>query len=95
MELVMWIVVGIVAGLGAIALVPVLVVGGWFVVITVILGLADGTIWLLDQGWRMIRGRKRRPGVKPAPPLGLADANGEKQPVPWVTAPRTVTTDAS
>ena len=52
MELVMWIVVGIVAGLGCIVLVPVLVVGTWFVVMTVILGLADGTIWLLDQGWK-------------------------------------------
>jgi hypothetical protein len=51
----MWIVVGIVAGLGFIVLVPVLVVGTWFVVITVILGLADGTIWLLDQGWKKNR----------------------------------------
>ena len=55
MELVMWIVVGIVAGLGFIVLVPVLVVGTWFVVLTVILGLADGTIWLLDQGWKKNR----------------------------------------
>ena len=45
----MWLVVGIVAGLGFIVLVPVLVVGTW-VVMTVILGLADRTIWLLDQG---------------------------------------------
>ena len=55
MELMMWIVVGIVAGLGFIVLVPVLVVGTWFVVLTVILGLADGTIWLLDQGWKKNR----------------------------------------
>jgi hypothetical protein len=55
-ELVMWIVVGIVAG---IVLVPVLVVGTWFVVLTVILGLADGTIWLLDQGWKKNRGGSR------------------------------------
>jgi hypothetical protein len=54
-ELMMWIVVGIVAGLGFIVLVPVLVVGTWFVVLTVILGLADGTIWLLDQGWKKNR----------------------------------------
>jgi hypothetical protein len=54
-ELVMWIVVGIVAGLGFIVLVPVLVVETWFVVLTVILGLADGTIWLLDQGWKKNR----------------------------------------
>ena len=52
MELMMWIVVWIVAGLGFIVLVPVLVVGTWFVVFTVILGLADGTTWLLDQGWK-------------------------------------------
>ncbi len=56
MELVMWIVVGIVA---CIVLVPVLVVGTWFVVLTVILGLADGTIWLLDQGWKKNKGGSR------------------------------------
>ena len=56
MELVMWIIVGIVAALGGIVLVPVLVVGTWFVVMTVILGLADGTIWLLDQAWKRNRG---------------------------------------
>jgi hypothetical protein len=37
MELVMWIVIGIVAVLGFIVLMPVLVVGGWYVVITVIM----------------------------------------------------------
>jgi hypothetical protein len=52
MELVMWILVGILASLGFIVLVPVLVLGTWFVVMTVILGLADGAIWLLDQGWK-------------------------------------------
>ena len=84
MELLMWIVVGIVAVLGFIVLVPVLVVGSWFVIITVILGLADGTIWLLDQGWARMRGGKRRPEVKPDSPLRLGDANGAKQPVPVV-----------
>lgn len=59
MELVMWIGVGIIAALGGIVLVPVLVVGSWFVVITVILGLADGTTWLLDQGWKKNRGGRR------------------------------------
>ena len=95
MELLMWIVVGIVAVLGFVVLVPVLVVGSWFVIITVILRLADGAIWLLDQGWARMRGGKRRPDVKPDSPLRLGDANGAKQPVPWVTAPRTVTSDAS
>lgn len=52
MELVMWILVGILASAVFIVLVPVLVLGTWFVVMTVILGLADGAIWLLDQGWK-------------------------------------------
>ena len=59
MELMMWIVVGMVVGLGFIVLVPVLVVGTWFVVFTVILGFADGIIWLLDQGWK--KNRKATP----------------------------------
>ena len=62
MELMMWSVVGIVAGLGFIVLVPVLVVGTWFVVLTVILGLADGTIWLLDNGWK--KNRKAPPACR-------------------------------
>jgi hypothetical protein len=48
----MWIIVGILASFGLIVLVPVVVVGTWFVVMTVVLGLADGAIWLLDQGWK-------------------------------------------
>jgi hypothetical protein len=94
MELVMWIVIGIVAVLGFILLVPVLVVGGWYVVITVIMGLADGAIWLLDEGWRTVRGRKSRTAVQTKLPLGLRDANGEKQPIPVMTASRAVTADA-
>ena len=39
-----------------------LVVGTWFVVLTVILGLADGTIWLLDQGWK--KNRKATPACR-------------------------------
>jgi len=66
-ELVMWIAIGIVAVLGFIVLVPVLVVGTWYVVITVIMGLADGAIWLLDKGWRTIRGRKSRAEVQTKP----------------------------
>ena len=93
MELVMWIVIGIVAVLGCIVLVPVLVVGTWYVVITVIMGLADGAIWLLDEGWRTLRGRKSRAEVQTKPPLGLGDANGEKRPILAVTAPRTVTAE--
>jgi hypothetical protein len=51
-ELMMWMVAGIVAGFGFLVLVPVLVVGTWFVVMTVILGLTDGALWLLDQKWK-------------------------------------------
>ena len=67
-------------------LVPVLVVGTWYVVITVIMGLADGAIWLLDEGWRTIRGRKSRAEAQTKLPFGLGDANGEKQPIPVVIA---------
>lgn len=52
MELMMWILVGIVAVLGFSVLMPVLVIGTWYVVMTVILGLADGATWLLDHRWR-------------------------------------------
>jgi uncharacterized membrane protein len=38
----LWIVGGIIAVSVAILLVPVLVVGTWFVVMTVIMGIADG-----------------------------------------------------
>src|SRR5881628_2509578 len=88
----MWIVIGIVAVLGFIVLVPVLVVGTWYVVITVIMGLADGAIWLLDEGWRTIRGRKSRAEVQTKLLLGLGDANGKKQPIPVVTVRGAVTT---
>ena len=73
---------------GFIVLVPVLVVGGWYVVITVIMGLADGAIWLLDRGWRKIR-----PRIKPAPSLGLGAANSGTQAVPVLTAPLAVTSN--
>jgi hypothetical protein len=71
----MWIVIGIVAVLGFVVLVPVLVVGTWYVVITVIMGLADGAIWLLDEGWKTFS-RKRRAQVMPAPPLGVSVSKG-------------------
>ena len=93
MQLVMWIVIGIVAVLGFIVLVPVLVVGTWYVVITVIMGLADGAIWLLDEWWSTIRGRKSRAEAQTKLPFGLGDANGEKQPIPVVIATRTVTAE--
>ena len=68
MELAIWILAGIVAGLGFVVLVPVLVVGTWSVVITVILGLADGTIWLLE-------GCKKKREATPQP-QNISQANG-------------------
>ena len=52
MELVMSVFVGIVLGLVGLALIPVLVVGTWWAIMTVILGLSDGIIWFLDCKWR-------------------------------------------
>lgn len=68
MELLLWIAVGIVVGLAVLALAPLLIVGSWFMIITVALGLADGAIWLLDQGWRTIQ-----PEVNPVLSPGLGD----------------------
>jgi hypothetical protein len=88
-EILLLIVVGIVALLGVIVLIPVLVIGGWYVVITVLLGLADGAIWLLEQGWRKIR------KVQRAPSVGYGNATGGMQPIPVLTAPLAVTSNAS
>ena len=52
MELVVSVFVGIVMGLVGLALIPILVVGTWWVVMTVMLGLSDGIIWFLDRKWR-------------------------------------------
>ena len=48
MEFVMWIVVWMIGGVLALASIPVLVVGTWFVIMTLILGIADAGIWILD-----------------------------------------------
>ena len=66
MQILMWIAVGMAVVLGFIVLVPVLVVGTWFVVMTVILGLADGILWCLDQGWKKNRvgGRNGKPALR-------------------------------
>ena len=66
MQILMWIAVGMAVVLGFIVLVPMLVVGTWFVVMTVILGLADGILWLLDQGWKKNRGggRNGKPALR-------------------------------
>lgn len=65
MELMTWIGIGIVTVVGFIVLVPLLVIGSWFVIINTILGVVNGTAWLLDQMWRSVRG-KRRPALNVA-----------------------------
>ncbi|MEO8326835.1 MAG: hypothetical protein ABI618_13350, partial [Nitrospirota bacterium] len=45
--------VGPLALLACMALIPLLVVGTWSVVMTLALGLSDdGILWVLDQRWR-------------------------------------------
>jgi hypothetical protein len=51
MELVMWVVLWTVGGLTGIALIPILVVATWFVVMTLVMGLSDGIMWVLDRRW--------------------------------------------
>ena len=65
MEQLIWIGIWIFAGLGLLALIPVLVIGGWFIVLTLIMSLGDKTIALLDQVWKTI-GRRIRTREKPA-----------------------------
>lgn len=90
MELLMWIVGGGIAAVAIIVLVPLLVIGGWFVIITVVMGLADGVIALLDHSWKMIRDRQKRAGLNPAPSLGPGQGSGGTS-SPVLTAPSTVT----
>jgi hypothetical protein len=90
-ELLMWIVGGIVAAVAGIALALVLIIGGWFVIVTVIMELADGTIALLDQRWKIIRGRKKQAGPNPAPSLESGQGSGGKPLIPALSAPSTVT----
>jgi hypothetical protein len=78
MELVMWIVVWSIAGVLAIVSIPVLVVGTWFVVMTVILGVGNAGIWLLDHGWRARRGGVNQPRFIRLPTSGLIS---EKLPI--------------
>jgi len=73
-QLVMWVIVGILTGAAAIVLIPILVVGTWYVVMTVILGLVDGIVWLLDQQWK----RRTCPQVSTRMPPNTVDvANGK------------------
>ena len=73
----MWIMVGILGGAAAIVLIPVLVLGTWYVVMTVTLGLVDGIVWLLDQRWKP----RTRPLVSTCmPPKAVDVATGKVVP---------------
>jgi hypothetical protein len=72
MEQLMWVGIWIVAGICLLILIPVLVIGGWFIVVTLIMGLFDKTIGLLDQGWKTIR-RKIR--TRETPVLRVSQQN--------------------
>ena len=76
MEILMWIVVWTVIGVLAVASIPVLVVGTWYVVMTLILGVADVGIWILDQGLRITRGRASRSSS--SPPAENIDTKGKQ-----------------
>jgi hypothetical protein len=73
MEQLMWIGIWIAAAVGLLISIPVLVIGGWFLVVTLIMGLADKTIELLDQGWKAIR---RRIQTRAKPALRVGPQNG-------------------
>lgn len=81
MELIMWIIVWTVVGLACIALIPVLVVGIWWTVMTVILGLSDGIIWVVDRRWRTAALRKVEniPGNSYENPPELASRFDDRQ----------------
>jgi hypothetical protein len=90
MELVAWSVVGFVVGMLAIVSISALVIGTWFVVMTVALKVGDAAIWLLDQGWRVTRSPEERPAVRPIPTSGGMEASGDQAPIAALTAPLSV-----
>lgn len=49
MELFMWLVVGMVVGMACLVLIPVMVVGTWYVVMTAMLGISDGLLWIFAR----------------------------------------------
>jgi hypothetical protein len=86
MDLMIGIVIGTVAVLGVLALIPVLVIGGWFVIIFGIMRLADAIILSLEQGWR--RSRTGIPRLKVTPSPELEEVSVPKsQSIPVLTAP--------
>lgn len=78
MESMLWIVGGIIAFPVAILLAAILVVGTWFVVMTVILGIADGGLWVLDQGWKRPTQKNRSQATRVRRVKGT---NGDMPPV--------------
>ena len=72
MEQLMWIGIWIAALVGLLISIPVLVIGGWFLFVTLIMGLGDKTIDLIDQGWKTIR---RRIQTRKKPTLRVAQQN--------------------
>lgn len=76
MESMLWIVGGIIAVPVAILLVPVLVVGTWLVVMTVIIGIADGGLWVLDRGWKR-QARKSRSAATRVRPVNVSAMDGD------------------
>ena len=77
MEQLMWIGIWIIAAVGLLILIPV-VIAGWVVVLTLIMGLSDKAIELVDQGWKTIR-RRIRTREKPAPRVGQSNAIQRKE----------------
>ena len=78
MEHMLWIIGGIIGVLVAIVLVPVLVVGTWFVVMTVIMGITDGVIWVLDGGWKR-PARKSRSEATRVRPVNVSGAHDDRR----------------
>ncbi len=86
MEQLIWIGIWVIAGISLLALIPVLVIGGWFIVITLIMGLCDKTIGLLDQGWKTLN-RRIRTREKPALNAGQRNAIQSKELAPASASP--------
>ncbi len=72
MEQLMWIGIWIVAVIGLLMLIPLLVIGGWFIFVTLIMGLGDRIIVLLDQWWKRI---DRSIRTRAKPPLRVEQQN--------------------
>ena len=87
MEQLIWIGIWVIAGISLLALIPVLVIGGWFIVITLIMGLCDKTIGLLDEGWKTLN-RRIRTREKPLLKVGQQNAIQSKELAPASASPR-------